>query len=128
MDISLSVVIFTKTFIFYKDVTIFQIFNPAMATKLVRQCRYCQNHFLGSSVHQLTPRLNFNALSKNNAKSAKEIKEEDIRADVDMPAKKSVKVLILLNDHANEAGRIGRNVTKTFFLSGLYCDRVARVV
>lgn len=62
-----------------------------MATKLVRQCRYCQNHFLGSSVHQLTPRLNFNAFSKNNAKSPKEIKEEDIRADVDMPAKRSVK-------------------------------------
>ena len=70
----------------------------------------------------MTPRLNFNALSKNNAKSAKEIKEEDIRADVDMPAKKSVKVLILSNDNANEAGQIGRKVTKTFFVSGLYFD------
>ena len=120
---------FYKNFYILQGRYSFRIFNPAMATKLVRQCRYCQNHFLGPSVHQLTPRLNFNVFSKNNAKSAKEIKEEDIRADVDTSAKRSVKVFIFLDDDANKMGRrLEVEEIHENLVSGLYRDRVGRVV
>ena len=63
-----------------------------MTTNVVRHCRYCQDFLLGPSFGRLASRSNFTIWSKHGAKSAEEIKEEDIRADLEPETKRRVKV------------------------------------
>jgi len=64
-----------------------------MATTLARPCRFCKDVFLAPSFSRVASRLvnDFHSQSKLNAKSLEEIKEDDIRADLDETPKKRVK-------------------------------------
>ena len=72
----------------------------AMATKLVKSCRFCQDAFLLPSALRWSTRLNFRQQQQLNfhttvnldAKSMEEIQADDIRADVEGTKKRRVAV------------------------------------